>query len=500
MAQITEVTKIRRRILAELVKLTYAGELEKNNIIENLIDTTIHSNNPRYRCCVHKERAVLKDRIKLALAQPLEFGLAEALEHAINGHVADMPIINIMPEACDQCPIDKFLVTNACRNCVAHHCIASCPKKAISVIGNQAFIDKVKCVECGLCKKSCPYGAIVEINRPCEQACELSAIKSDKDRRAAIDYSRCVQCGKCKVACPFGAIGEQSFIVQLIEEIKAHKRVYAILAPAFVSQFGIQIKPSQIFTALKKMGFYRVMEASFGADIVTLEETKEFLERVPKKQSFLTTSCCPAYVDMVKKHLPDVESNLSTTVSPMIAAAKVIKSEDPEAVTVFIGPCIAKKVEAKNFPDLIDYVITFEEAAALFAGTETELSAIEESSFVTTASKDGNSFAKAGGVAQAVVAAAANLAPERRVKTHSAEGLHNCRTALTDMKNEQNDATLFEGMACTGGCIGGPGILADSRISGKFVEKFAESASYKIATENEKAVETANNFHDWHND
>jgi [FeFe] hydrogenase (group B1/B3) len=498
MIRVTEVVKIRRKVLSELARLAYADELEKQNINEILVDNIVTPDGPRYRCCVHKERAVLKDRIKLALAQNLDLGLEQAAKNAINREIADMPVINIMPEACDQCPIDKFLVTNACRNCVAHSCIASCPKKAISVVQNQAYIDKTKCIECGLCKKSCMYGAIVEISRPCERACELGAIKADKERRAAIDYNVCVQCGGCKAACPFGAIGEQSFIVQLIQEMKAHKRVYALLAPAFVSQFGVKAKPEKVVAALKQAGFYDVKEVSFGADIVTLEEAKEFVERVPEKQAFMTTSCCPAFVDMVNKHLPELSGHVSSTVSPMVATARVIKSEDPEAVVVFIGPCLAKKVEARKYPDMIDYVMTFEETEALFIGAGIDVAAAKDAEFKTAASRDGNAFAKAGGVVQAVIDAAAKVSPETEVNALRAEGLENCRSTLKDLATGILTANFFEGMACSGGCVGGPGILADTRVSGKMVENFAATSNYHCAPENMQAMEKTEKLNNWH--
>lgn len=498
MLQVTEVVKIRRRVLAEIARLAYAGELEKHNINEILVDNIVTSDGPRYRCCVHKERAVLKDRIKLSLAQPLEIGLAEAAQNALSGQVADIPIINIMPEACDQCPIDKFLVTNACRNCVAHNCIASCPKKAITVVQNQAYIDKNLCIECGLCKKSCLYGAIVEISRPCERACELNAIKADKERRAFIDYEKCVQCGGCKVACPFGAIGEQSFLVQLIQQIKGKNRVYAILAPAFIGQFGLKVKPAQVVNALKKAGFHDVKEVAFGADIVTLEEAKEFLINVPAKQSYMTTSCCPSFVELVQKHLPNLSEKVSSTVSPMIATGKVIKAEDKEAVVVFIGPCTAKKVEAKKYPEYIDYVLTFEETEALLIGAGIEVNKLEEECFATVASRDGNAFARAGGVVQAVLDAAAQLDPNMEIKPYRAEGLHNCRTALKDVEEGKFDANFFEGMACSGGCVGGPGVLNDVRVSTKLVDNYAANASFKAAPDNEAAVKKNQNIRNWH--
>lgn len=498
MSHLTEVTRIRRKVLSEVAKLTIEGELDKENIVD-IFDNIVTENGPRYRCCVHKERAVLKDRVKFIMAQSLDLGISEAAKQALDGQIADMPIINIMPEACDQCPIDTFFITNACRNCVAHNCIASCPKNAISVVQNQAYIDKTRCVECGLCKKSCMYGAIVEITRPCERACDIGAIKADKERRAVINYEKCVQCGGCKVACPFGAITEQSYIVQIIQQIKAGKRVYAILAPAFISQFGIKVKPSQVVTAIKKIGFYDVQEVSFGADIVTLEEAKEFAATVPTTHSFMTTSCCPAFVGMVDKHLPELKDHVSTTVSPMVATGKVIKNADPEAVVVFIGPCIAKKVEAQQYPDIIDFVLTFEETEALFVGAGISLTDIDETEFTSTASRDGNAFARAGGVVQAVIDAAEKIAPDLVVKPHRAEGLQNCRVALLQMKAGKSDANFFEGMACNGGCVGGPGVLIDTRIGSKMVDKFADSSSMVTALENQEAIGKSKKGIHWHN-
>ncbi len=498
MSHLTEVTRIRRKVLSEIAKLTFEGELDKENI-GDILDHIVTEDGPRYRCCVHKERAVLKDRVRFIMAQPLDLGISEAAIHALNGQIADMPIINIMPEACDQCPIDTFFITNACRNCVAHNCIASCPKNAISVVQNQAYIDKTRCVECGLCKKSCMYGAIVEITRPCERACDIGAIKADKERRAVINYEKCVQCGGCKVACPFGAITEQSFIVQIIQQIKAGKRVYAILAPAFISQFGIKVKPSQVVTAIKKLGFYDVQEVSFGADIVTLEEAKEFAGTVPSTHPFMTTSCCPAFVGMVDKHLPEFKGYVSTTVSPMVATGKVIKDADPEAVVVFIGPCIAKKVEAQQYSDIIDFVLTFEEMEALFVGAGVSPTAIDETEFTTTASRDGNAFARAGGVVQAVIDAAEKIAPDLVVKPHRAEGLQNCKVALLQMKAGKSDANFFEGMACSGGCVGGPGILIDTRIGSKMVGMFADSSIMVTALENQEAIDKSKKDIHWHN-
>lgn len=496
MSQVTEVVKLRRKVLTEIARMTFADNLPEK--VNDILNTVVTEDGPRYRCCIHKERAVLQERIKLALSQPANLQLDAAAKKAVGGGTADMPVIQVIPTACDQCPIDKFIITNACRNCLAHHCISSCPKKAIMVVQNRAYIDKSKCVECGLCKKACPYGAIIEVNRPCEGACALKAITAGSDRRAQIDYDKCVQCGGCKTACPFGAIADRSEIVQLIQALQSNKKVVAIMAPAFIGQFGAKVQAGQVMSALQTIGFAEIYEASYGADIVTIEETAEFLASVPTERPFMTTSCCPAYVSMVEKHLPDIAGTVSSTVSPMIATGRVIKEQDPAAVTVFIGPCIAKKAEAARYPGAIDFTVTFEELACVMVGAGINITAIAETDYKTTASVTGNDFARAGGVAQAVIRHAEALQAGSAVKTHRAEGLSNCRTALLQMKAGRLDANFFEGMSCAGGCVGGPGILTNPRVTGKLVENYAAAAEYKTAADNDEAVATINKGGHWH--
>ncbi|MDU2066358.1 MAG: 4Fe-4S dicluster domain-containing protein [Sporomusaceae bacterium] len=497
MAQVTEVGKIRRKVFAEIAKLTYEGTLSEK--VDEIIQTVVTEDGPRYRCCVHKERAVLADRIKIALSQPQDVDLHEAAKHALAGEMADLPIVNVMPEACDGCPIDKFIVTDACRNCVAHNCINSCPKNAIMVVQNRAYIDKTKCVECGMCKRSCQYGAIIEISRPCERACDIKAIKAGHDRKAVIDSEKCVSCGACKIACPFGAISDRSMIVQVIEKMKTHK-VVAMLAPAFIGQFGPKVRTGQVIEAMKQLGFAEVYEASFGADIVAIEETKEFLA-VKDEQPFLTTSCCPAFAGMVKKHMPDIASNVSTTVSPMVATGRVIKHAEPDTMVVFMGPCIAKKGEGLANSEYIDFVLTFEEAAAMMVGKGINVAEMTDSEYVSMASRDGNVFARAGGVMQAVLGTVGELAPETEVKGQRSEGLGECKMTLLKMKTGKLEANFFEGMACLGGCVGGPGTLADLRVTTKLVDNYAATSPLKVSPENQKAVdeiEKSISFHHHH--
>jgi len=492
---LTEVEKIKRKVVAELARLTFGGTLPYD--AGEIFTTVVTEEGPRYRCCVHKERAVLRRRVILALGQDPDTSLDMAIEQAQRGQVAALPVINVLPEACDECSIDKFLVTNACRNCVAHNCIASCPRKAIVVVQNRAYIDKNKCVECGLCKKSCAYGAIIEINRPCEGACNIGAINANSNRKASIDYDKCVQCGQCKVACPFGAIDDRGEVVQIIQSLRGSRPVHAVLAPAFVGQFGAKIKPGQVAAGLKKIGFAEVWEASYGADIVTLEEAKEYVASVPAERAFMTTSCCPAFVDMVKKHLPDMAEHISSTMSPMEATAKAIKQEDPGALVVFVGPCVGKKSDAKDNRNWVDYVMTFTELEAVFAGIDIDLAAMEGTDFISAGSRSGNGFACAGGVAKAVADTLQQVTPERTVKAHRAEGLSECKTALEHMKAGKVDADFFEGMACQGGCVGGPGALLDTRVGSRMVEMFAKQSNCAVAPENSRAAAAADQG-GWH--
>lgn len=489
MPEINEITKIRRKVLTEIAQMAFEDRLQSD--VETILHSVVTEEGPRYRCCVHKERAVLQDRIKSALSQPMTVTMKEAAAAAMDGAIADTPVIQVLPVACDQCPLDRFIVTDACRNCLAHSCIASCPKKAISVVANRSFIDKTKCVECGLCKRSCPYGAIIEISRPCERACELGAIAADKARKAVIDYEKCVHCGACKIACPFGAISDRSMIVQVIRRIKNGQRVYALLAPAFIGQFGVQVRPGQVIASLKKIGFHDVREVSVGADAVAVEEAREFTARSQEPDAFMTTSCCPAFVGMVEKHLPSMTDKVSSMVSPMVASAMEVKNNDPEGVVVFVGPCIAKKSEAARYPGIVDHVLTFEETAAMIVGAGVNVTEMGSEAFVSAGSRDGNIFARAGGVLQAVESVMAQLAPDVQLLAERCEGLGNCKKCLQEIESGKREANFFEGMACAGGCVGGPGVLTDSRVTTKLVENFAGTAAEKSAVSNPKSGELA---------
>ena len=320
--ELTAVAQLRRMVLEHLSRYTWNDVLIDHvyDILQEVQDDT-----PRYRCCVYKERAVLKNRIDMALGQECKENIIEASKKTMHEpERKDLPLIDVLPAACDQCPIDAYYVTDVCRHCIAHKCMNNCPKKAISLVQDRAFIDRNKCIECGKCKQVCPYGAIIEIHRPCVRACALGAISIGSDRKAVIDHEKCVACGACRNACPFGAIDERSNIVRVITAIKDNRHVVALVAPSIVGQYGLKITMGQIYSALKKAGFADVVEVGIGADITAVKEAKEYIEKVPAEQKFMTSSCCPAFVKLVKTQIPQAAAYVSETDSPMISTGRYV--------------------------------------------------------------------------------------------------------------------------------------------------------------------------------
>ena len=223
--------------------------------------------------------------------------------------------------------------------------------------------------------------------------------------------------------------------------------------------------PVQIFEGIKQLGFEDVVEVSLGADITTLHEAKEFLERVPNEIPYMGTSCCNSWTLMVEKLFPDQFDYISDSASPMVETAKYIMKKDPEAKIAFIGPCISKKLEAlrDDVKDYVHFVITFEELMGMFVGK-------------------GNAIA--GGVAEAVKRTAAIIEPSREINIEGASTLHDCVKLMRLAKAGKKKGYLLEGMACPGGCIAGPGTLASFNRVRKAVTEFKEQAACKTPLEN----------------
>nr|MDO8111239.1 4Fe-4S dicluster domain-containing protein [Candidatus Sigynarchaeota archaeon] len=491
----TPVTDIRRRVFAEIAKLIVEDRATQDEI-EAIPYKIITEDEPHYRCCVFRERAIVRERVRLACGLDLKEGGENEPKipdiHAVltGKKVISEPLVNVIKIGCERCPTDSVVVTDLCRNCMAHPCILVCPVNAISIINGRSHVDTSKCIKCLRCTTVCPYEAIVRRGRPCAQACGVDAIESDAQGYAEINYEKCVSCGLCIVSCPFGAIADKSEILQVLYELKHQDRVHAIMAPSFVSQFGNKVSPAAVFKGLQKAGFKSVMEVAFGADqdvLIEAGKLAKILEKVKastadqEDHEFLGTSCCPSWVMTARKFFPDLAKHISDSYTPMVETAKKVKQDDPASKVVFIGPCIAKKHESLFQPmsDYVDHVLTYEEMAAIFVAMKIDLMEIQESMPITDASRFGRGYAIAGGVCGAIADYTKSCYGFPEIETTRADTLRECRKMLASIKAGEIKPRLVEGMACPDGCIGGPGTLAPLKLARAAVEKFVKDAGKK---------------------
>lgn len=463
----TKVQHLKYRVLREVARFAWNDALLDN--ILNIPEIIVPGKTPTMRCCVYKERAIVSDRVKLAMG----------------GDKENPNVIEVIETACDECPMGGYEVTNSCRGCLAHRCEDVCRRGAISFDHNHtAHIDKSKCVDCGACAKVCPYTAIINRKRPCESACKIKAISMNEDKAAKINNDKCIACGACVYQCPFGAIMDKSFILDVIDIIKKSKnnskyKVFAVVAPSISSQFTYA-KLGQVITGLKELGFHTVVEAALGADMVAYKESAELAEK-----GFLTSSCCPAFVSYIEKAFPDMLPLVSHNLSPMAEIAKYIKEHDAPCKVVFIGPCTAKKAEVQkeNVKPYVDAAITFEELQALFDSKDIDITTLNQD-VLDNASYFGRIFARSGGLSDAV---AQGLKEQNitdfELKAVACDGIEECRTALLKKSKNVLNGNFIEGMACKGGCIGGAGCLTHGEKNKAEVDKYGREAYEKSISE-----------------
>ena len=473
MAFVNNAMIVRRELMAKLIALHKSG-----NLVEEIdripLKMSPRNAQARGRCCIHKERAVLKYKMLPILGYRIDeeenelTPLSVYASRALERNSTNSSILTVVDEACTACVKTNYVVTNLCKGCVARSCYMNCPKDAITFPDNgQAHINHSKCINCGICKEACMYHSIVYIPVPCEEVCPVKAITKDENGIEHIDESKCIYCGKCINACPFGSIYEISQVFDILSAIKRGEQLVAIMAPSIMSQFNNSL--SEISEAIEKIGFVEAMEVAQGAMETTRREGAELQEKLEAGQQFMTTSCCPSYIELVNKHMPEMKPFVSHTGSPMYYTIEMAKAKYPEAKIVFIGPCVGKRKEVMDHPD-IDYILTFEEIDTLFTGLDIELQATDKQRMA--APLDGRGFARAGGVISAVQ----NMYPQLGIKPIQVSNLNKKNIGLLRAFTKgKAPGNFVEVMACEGGCISGPCGKIDYSQAQKIFKKAMET-------------------------
>lgn len=327
----------------------------------------------------------------------------------------------------------------------------------------------------------------------CAAACLFQAIVRDREGRVTIDPARCCGCSACLEACRSGALTASRDILPALDAVKhARGPVYALIAPAFLGQFHQEVTPGRLRAAFQRLGFTGMVEVALFADILTLKEALEFDKNIHTERDFqLTSCCCPVWIAMLRKVYARLMPHVPGAVSPMIAAGRAVKALHPDALTIFVGPCLAKKSEVRE-PDLagaVDFVLTFQEMRDVFQAAGIRPEELDEVDR-DHSSRAGRIYARTGGVSEAVRTTVARLRPDRpiQVRTRQADGVPACRAMLEELERGDCPANFFEGMGCVGGCVGGPKAVLDREAGAANVDRYGDRAEWPTPLDNPYVV------------
>lgn len=332
-----------------------------------------------------------------------------------------------------------------------------------------------------------------EQKEKCMTECDFNAMNIDDNGNISI-LDSCVGCAKCINYCIKKNLSDRKDLLPVFDIINnSDSLVYAMIAPAFTSQYGPEVTPGKLRAAFKKLGFAGMIEVALFADILTLKEALEFDSSIKTDEDFLLTSCCcPMWIGMIKKIYNELVPHIPPSVSPMVACGRSIKRLYPDVKTVFIGPCVAKKAEAreKDIADAVDYVLTFQEVADIFKAAYIEPENLDED-LRDHSSRAGRIYARTGGVSEAIHDTLDYLNPSRKIpfKSKQANGIAECKTLLNEIKDGNITANFLEGMGCPGGCVGGSKRILDKEQGTKYVNSYGKEAVYKTPVDNPYVME-----------
>ena len=472
----------------EVLKCLFEGNIEKD--INKVINKIIPDNRSPLRKSIDLERVVVRERV-LALFdvdvsryEGDRKKLSACIKELLNSTRPPLPVLTTIKQACASCPAEHLEVSNICQGCFARPCTTNCPKDAIYFKNGKAMIDQSKCIKCNKCLERCPYHSIVRSCIPCENACPVGAIKQNENGVSQVDHTKCIACGRCIASCPFGAVVPRSSLISVANLIKNKQKTVAIIAPAIVGQFNASLE--KIKKAIKEVGFTEVIEVAEGAEITSINEAKELMERKENNEGYLLTSCCPAWVMLVEKHIPLLKEHISKTLSPMGYTIELAEKRFPGYKIIFVGPCIAKREEAAvKYPNRVHSVITYEELSAIFKAKNIDFLNISESPEDWDKCKsfdDCRDFALKTGVAECVL----NRVDDRnKYKVLSFSGID--KKLFMQMKiwpKLPPDADIIEIMACPDGCISGPGTIVNPQNA----IRFRDSEKKRLDSEKTKST------------